>query len=64
MKGPGNRCFVLFFIGPVFRFREAGRHRNRRALLQEYDIRLEGELRSSSYDKELPVIGGGTAIVP
>ena len=27
-------------------------------------VLVEGELRSGSYDKELPVIGGGTTIVP
>jgi single-strand DNA-binding protein len=25
---------------------------------------IDGELRSSSYDRELPVVGGGTTIVP
>ena len=27
-------------------------------------VQIEGELRSGSYDKELPVVGGGTTIVP
>jgi single-strand DNA-binding protein len=35
-----------------------------RPLVKGDHILVEGELRTSTYDKELPVVGGGTTIVP
>ncbi len=35
-----------------------------RPLVKGDSILVEGELRTSTYDKELPVVGGGTTIVP
>ncbi|HEY7338925.1 MAG TPA: single-stranded DNA-binding protein [Bryobacteraceae bacterium] len=35
-----------------------------RPLAKGDHIVVDGEIRSSSYDKELPVVGGGTTIVP